>query len=80
MIFMESILLSLAGFVLGTAGAAALTYFLSKLPLTSMISSSTSPAVILLAFGIAILVGIIGAAYPGYRGAMLMPTEAIRHE
>ncbi len=80
MIFMESILLSLAGFVLGTAGAAAVTYFLSKLPLTSMISSTTSPSIILLAFGIAILVGLLGAAPPAYRGARLMPTEAIRHE
>ncbi len=80
MIFMESLLLSLAGFVLGTAGAAVLTYFLSRLPLTSMISSTTSPFVILLAFGISLLVGVLGAAYPGYRGAMLMPTEAIRHE
>ena len=29
---------------------------------------------------IAMLVGLLGAAYPAYRGARLLPTEAIRHE
>ena len=35
MILMESVLLSLAGFMLGTAGAIALTYFLSRLPIVT---------------------------------------------
>ena len=45
-----------------------------------MIGSTTSPTVILEGFAIALVVGLLGAAYPAYRGARLMPTEAIRHE
>jgi hypothetical protein len=28
----------------------------------------------------ALVVGLLGAAYPAYRGAQLLPTEALRHE
>jgi putative ABC transport system permease protein len=31
-------------------------------------------------FAIAVLVGLVGGIYPAYRGASLLPTEAIRHE
>ena len=36
--------------------------------------------VIALGFGIALLIGLIGAAYPAFRGARMVPTEALRHE
>ena len=29
---------------------------------------------------LAMLVGIVGVAYPAYRGAQIVPTEALRHE
>ena len=80
MILMESIILSLAGGMLGTMGAVTLTFCLSRLPSTNMIGSTTSPTVIVEGFAIALVVGLLGAAYPAYRGARLMPTEAIRHE
>jgi len=31
-------------------------------------------------FVIALAVGLLGGAYPAYRGAHLLPTEALRHE
>jgi len=39
-----------------------------------------APSVILEGFIIALGVGLLGAAYPAYRGAQLLPTEALRHE
>ena len=39
-----------------------------------MIAGQIDPRVILQGFAIALLVGLIGAAYPAYRAARLMPT------
>jgi putative ABC transport system permease protein len=81
MILMESLLLSLTGGVVGTIAAIALTWFLSGLPAVGgLVRGDISITVISEGFAIALLVGLIGAAYPAYRGARLMPTEAIRHE
>jgi len=81
MILMESILLSVAGGVVGTAGAVLLTRVLSKQPaVAGMIDGRMAPAVIVQGFIIALCVGLVGAAYPAYRGAQLLPTEALRHE
>ena len=81
MILMESILLSLTGGVIGTGVAIGMTPFISRLPAVGgLIRSDISLSVVLQGFVIALLVGLLGAAYPAYRGASLMPTEAIRHE
>lgn len=81
MILMESMLLSLAGGVVGTAGALLLTRFLStQRSVSGLIVTHVSPDVIVQGFLIAFFVGLLGAAYPAYRGAQLMPTEALRHE
>ena len=80
MILMESLLLSVAGFILGAGGGVAVTYSLSRIPFTRNIGGTTSPGILAIGFVIAIVVGLIGSIYPAYRGARLMPTEAIRHE
>jgi len=81
MILMESILLSIVGGIVGTAGAVLLIHILSNQPAASgMIDSYVAPGVIAQGFIIALCVGLLGAAYPAYRGAQLLPTEALRHE
>jgi putative ABC transport system permease protein len=81
MILMESILLSLLGGVVGTAGAMILAKVLSTFPAAAgVIEGNLPPSVILEGFMIALGVGLLGAAYPAYRGAQLLPTEALRHE
>jgi putative ABC transport system permease protein len=81
MILMESILLSLLGGAVGTVAAMLLTNVLSRFPIAAgFIEGNLAPSVILEGFLIALGVGLLGAAYPAYRGAQLLPTEALRHE
>lgn len=81
MILMESILLSLVGGIVGTAGAVGLTNILASQPaVAGMVDPYIAPWVIALGFAIGLCVGLLGAAYPAYRGALLLPTEALRHE
>jgi putative ABC transport system permease protein len=81
MILVESVILSLAGAMVGTILAIVLIQGLSRMPAVSnIIDNKIPPGVIVQGFVIALLVGLLGAAYPAYRGAQLQPTEAIRHE
>jgi putative ABC transport system permease protein len=81
MILSESLLVSLIGAAIGTVGAMALTKFLSSLPVASGAIEGTVPwHVIAEGWGLALLVGVAGAAYPAYRSARLLPTAALRHD
>jgi putative ABC transport system permease protein len=81
MIIGESLLLSLAGAIVGSAGAVALTRFLSTLPVANGVIQGPI-AIQIHAFGLimALLVGVVGGLYPALRAAQLMPSEGLRHE
>ncbi len=74
-------MLSIVGAVVGIAAAVFLTRALTWWPLVSgFIKGEVAPAVMIQGFFIALAVGLIGGAYPAYRAAHLLPTEALRHE
>ncbi len=81
MILMESILLSVGGGIVGTLGGLGMIKLLSYVPTVSgVVQQAMSVDIVVKGFAIAIIVGLIGAAYPAYRGSRLLPTEALRHE
>lgn len=81
MIVLESVLLSLAGAVVGVLGGVVMTKALAYMPFTSgFVDGNVAPHVMLWGFGIAFLVGVLGALYPASKGASLLPTEAFRQQ
>ena len=82
MILIESLVLSVLGWVLGMLMSTALTWILSISPANSsvILPSSVSPEIMSKALVLAILAGLVGAAYPAYHAARLLPTEALRHD
>jgi putative ABC transport system permease protein len=81
MILLESSLLSVVGGVLGTLLATAMTFVLSRAPATAgLVSGRVAPAVIAQGICIALLIGILGALYPAFRAARLLPTVALRQQ
>jgi putative ABC transport system permease protein len=81
MILYESVLLSITGAVIGILLAIALIGLLSVLPEgRRFIEGNVDSGVMLRGFLIALGVGLAGGVYPAWRGAQMLPTEAIRHE
>lgn len=82
MILGESVVLTLIAFVVGTVIAVTgVEVLLTLVPsVGSAITPSFSIYIFLRAFGIALIVGVIGGLYPAYRASRLSPTEALRYE
>ena len=80
-VFGEGITLCLiaavVGMLLGLAAAQAIMLVPS---ISSFLTPVYAPAVFVRAAGIALLVGLAGAAYPALRATRLTPMEALRHE
>ena len=81
MILMEAGLLSIVAAILGCLCGLLITWCMSQLPSAGgTIAPQVGIRVILQASMIAVGIGLLGAAYPAFRGAGLVPTEALRHD
>jgi putative ABC transport system permease protein len=81
MILLEALLLSVVGALVGTVGSLSLLWILAHLPPTNLfIDGRMDHLIIIEGFVIALLVGFFGGLFPAWRGARLLPVEALRHE
>ncbi len=81
MILGESLLLSLVGFGIGSLlGIGAIWAVTSLSSVKGLISPSFSSDAFLIGLVVALLLGILGGAFPAYRAFRLSPVEALRHE
>ena len=81
MVLGESVLLSLAGALVGIGGAVLLVKLLVYVPaVNGFIDGRVVPRAITQGFVITLLIGLVGGLYPAYRASRMTPTEALRHE
>jgi putative ABC transport system permease protein len=81
LIQMEAAALGLGGGLLGIAVGCAALRVLAALPQTaSIVSAAVSPRLLAEALVIAVLAGLAAGALPAWRGARLLPIEALRHD
>ena len=81
MIVYESVALGVAGGLVGIAAGIAAVRMLQTLPLLrGKIAGDFGLSVVGTAFAVSIALGVVGGAYPAFRGSRMRPSEALRHE
>jgi putative ABC transport system permease protein len=81
MVLSESLLLCAVATIVGTAlGVAASETAVRATSVGGLIEPSYEPRTFVQAVLVAIVVALVGAAYPSYRAIRLTPMEALRHE
>jgi len=81
MVLGEAVFLGVASGIVGAAGAILTTHLLAFSPkVNGFIEGGIAPWVVAQGFAITIVIGLLGGAYPAFRAARLLPTEAIRHD
>ena len=77
----ESLVISLAGAVIGLLLAAAFSLLLQQIPMFGSILAITfSPGLLLRTVIVAVCLGVVGGLYPAWRASNLSPVEALRYE
>jgi putative ABC transport system permease protein len=80
MVLWESWFVCFCGAILGVAGAYVVIWAVSFHPTISNISPGLPGTVWMQGVLVALVMGFVGGIYPAVRAAMLLPTEAVRHE
>jgi putative ABC transport system permease protein len=81
MILGESLLLSLLGFGIGSLFGVGAVWIVASLPIAKgFVTFSFGGDAFLIGLAIALIIGLIGGAFPAYRAFHLSPAEALRHE
>lgn len=80
MILGETLVLTTLSGIIGSAFGIFIAEVGVRLIDTENFALGYSPKTFILAFGITIIVGIIGGIYPAYKASKLAPTEALRYE
>jgi putative ABC transport system permease protein len=73
----ETLLLTLAGGILGIILGSAVPFFVTHFSRMPTVITGGS---LVLAFGISVMVGLFSGLYPAYRAANMDPIESLRHE
>jgi ABC-type antimicrobial peptide transport system permease subunit len=81
MIIGEALVLAVAGGVIGIVAGYGLLAWAAQQPAVSNIMGGTFTVdLVVQAFGTALLLGVVGGAYPAFRASQLLPAEAMRRE
>ena len=81
MVLGESVALTGVGGLAGAGLGVVAVEAVKQVPMTSgFLSSTLSPALFVQGIGVALVLGLVGGAYPAWRASRLLPAEAMRAE